>query len=157
MKQLLKLLTQLEGHIPDYKKINATVSQSTVGWQVEHSLLVVNGVINELKKSNPEDYRWKFNKIRLLLQIINKIPRGKAKAPKSVKPMDSTSMDGLILNIELAKKQVIDLEKLPAKSHFTHPLFGDLKLKSALWFLKLHTKHHLKIIEDILKSENPKI
>lgn len=157
MKQLLKLLAQLEVHIPDYEKTNATVSQSTVGWQIDHSLLVVNGVINQLKKSDPKDYNWKFNRIRLLLQISNKIPRGRAKSPTAVTPMDHTTRDALIVSMELAKKQVADLKKLPAKSYFAHPIFGDLKLKTALWFLKLHTKHHLKIIEDILKTKNPEI
>jgi hypothetical protein len=157
MKQLLKLIAQLEVHIPDYEKTNAKVSQSTLGWQIDHSLLVVNGVINQLKKSDPKDYNWKFNRIRLLLQITNKIPRGRAKSPASVIPMDRTTREGLMISMELAKKQVADLKKLPAKSYFTHPIFGDLKLKTALWFLKLHTKHHLKIIEDILKTKNPEI
>lgn len=152
MKQLHKLLNQLESSIPDYKKTNASVSQSTIGWQIDHSLLVVLGVINELKKSNPENYKWKFNKTRLLLQIINKIPRGKAKVPQSVNPLDSTTQEGLRLKMELAKKQLVELEKLPAHSYFTHPIFGDLKLKSTLWFLKLHTQHHLKIILDIQKK-----
>ena len=133
------------------------ISQSTVGWQIDHSLLVVNGVINQLKKSDPKDYNWKFNRIRFLLQITNKIPRGRAKSPTSVIPLESTTKEDLLEKMELAKKQVFDLEKLPSKSYFTHPLFGDLKLKTALWFLKLHTKHHLKIIEDILKTKNPEI
>ena len=152
MKHLLKLLNQVESYIPDFEKSNTTVSQSTIGWQIDHSLLVVNGVINELKKSNPENYKWKFNKTRLFLQTINTIPRGKVKTPNSVKPSDSITRDGLILKIELAKKQVVDLEQLPAHSYFTHPIFGDLKLKTALWFLKLHTLHHLKIIQDIQKK-----
>ncbi len=152
MKQLFKLITQLESSIPDYEKTNASVSQSTIGWQIDHSLLVLIGVINELKKSNPDNYKWKFNKTRLLLTIINTIPRGKAKAPNSVNPSDNITIEGLILKMELAKKQITDLEKLPAHSYFTHPIFGDLKLKSALWFLKLHTRHHLKIIQDIQKG-----
>lgn len=152
MKQLQKLLNQLESSISDYEKTNASISQSTIGWQIDHSLLVVNGVINELKKSNPENYKWKFNKTRLFLQTINTIPRGKVKTPNSVKPLDSITRDGLVLKMELAKKQLVELEKLPAHSYFTHPIFGDLKLKTALWFLKLHTRHHLKIIQDIQKT-----
>jgi hypothetical protein len=157
MKQLLTLLAQIETFIPDYEKTNAAVSQASVGWQIDHSLLVVNGVINVLKKSNPEDYKWKLNKSRLLLQITNKIPRGRAKSPQSVIPLEITTKEVLLVKMELAKKQVVELEKLPTNSYFTHPYFGDLNLKSTLWFLKLHTKHHLKIMEDILKTKNPEI
>jgi len=53
----------------------------------------------------------------------------------------------------LPKKNLIDLEELTTKNHFTHPFFGDLKLKSATCFLKLQ-QHHLKIIE-ALKTKNP--
>lgn len=152
MKQLQKILNQLESHIPNQEKTNLTVSQSTIGWQIDHSLLVFNSVVDQVKSSNPKNYKWKFNKIRLLIQITNTIPRGKVKVPKSVKPIDVASIEDLRTKLELAKKNLADLEKLPEKSYFTHPFFGDLKLKTTFWFLKLHTKHHLKIIEDILNN-----
>lgn len=151
MKQLQQLLNELENQIPNYEKTNLAVSQSTIGWQIDHSLLVINAVVDELKNSNPENYKWKFNKIRLLLQITNKIPRGRVRVPKAVKPIDVATIADLKAKLELARKNIADMKTLPAKSYFTHPFFGDLKLKSAIWFLKLHTKHHLKIIEDINK------
>lgn len=150
MKQLQAILDQLESHIPDFEKTNTAVSQSTIGWQIDHSLLVINGVVDQLKNSNPNDFNWKFNKTRLLIQIINTIPRGKVKVPKSVKPVDVASIEELTNKLELARKNIADMALLPEKSYFTHPFFGDLKLKSAIWFLKLHTNHHLKIIKDIL-------
>jgi hypothetical protein len=152
MNQLQHLLKELEAKTPLYEKTNAAVSQSTIGWQIDHSLLVINSVISQLKESNPENYKWKFNKYRILFQITNMIPRGKVRVPKSVKPVDVASIEDLTTKLELAKKNISDMETLPSKSYFTHPFFGDLKLKSAIWFLKLHTNHHLKIIKDIVKD-----
>ncbi len=149
MKKLQSILDQIESHIPDFEKTNPVVSQSTIGWQIDHSLLVINLVVTELKNSKPENYKWKFNKIRLLIQITNTIPRGKVRVPKAVKPNDVTTIEDLKGKLEISKKNIAALNSLPAKSYFTHPFFGDLKLKSAIWFLKLHTKHHLKIIEEI--------
>lgn len=149
MKKLQALLEQLESHIPDFEKTNPAVSNSTIGWQIDHSLLVINTVVDQLKNSNPENYKWKFSKYRILIQITNTIPRGKVRVPKSVKPIDVATLSDLTTKLELAKKNIKDMNSLPAKSYFTHPFFGDLKLKSAIWFLKLHTRHHLKIIEDI--------
>lgn len=149
MKRLQSILNQLESHIPNHEKVNLAVSESTVGWQIDHSLLVFNGVIDQLKNSNPENYKWKFNKMRLLIQIVNKIPRGKVKSPKSVRPIEIATIEDLKAKLDLAKKNLSDLETLRANSYFTHPFFGDLNLKSAIWFLGLHTKHHLKIIEEI--------
>jgi hypothetical protein len=151
MKQLITIIHELEANIPSHEKTNPTISQSTIGWQIDHSLLVINSVIDQLKNSNPENYKWKFNKYRVLIQITNKIPRGKVRVPKSVKPVDVASLADLTAKLELAKKNIADMESLHPKSYFTHPFFGDLKLQSTVWFLKLHTNHHLKIIRDINK------
>lgn len=155
MKQLHKILGQIESHIPHHEKVNPQVSHATIGWQIDHSLLVINSVIEQVKNSNPEHYKWRFNKMRLFIQIINTIPRGKVRAPKLVNPMERPTLEDLNAKLALAKKNISVLDKLPAKSYFTHPFFGDLKLKTTIWFLKLHTKHHLKIISDILKIKNP--
>lgn len=152
MKKLKLILDQLESHIPNFEKTNPRVSESTIGWQIDHSLLVINRVIDQLKGSNPENYKWKFNKYRVLIQITNTIPRGKVRVPKSVKPIEVATIEELKTQLELARKNVSDIATLPVKSYFTHPFFGDLDLKATIWFLKLHTKHHLKIIEDMLKT-----
>lgn len=152
MNELEQLLQQLQNHIPNHEKSNLAVSKSTVGWQIDHSLLVINNVIDQLRNSNPENYKWKFKGIRIYIQIINKIPRGKVRVPKSVTPIDVATIQELATILELAKKNITELKMLCPNCYFTHPFFGDLNIKSAIWFLKLHTKHHLKIIEDILKD-----
>lgn len=155
MKQLNLLIKELESKIPLYEKTNFAVSQSTVGWQIDHSLLVINSVIEQLKISNPENYKWRFNKWRTIIQITNTIPRGKVRVPKSVKPIEAATLEELTSKLDLAKKNISDMAALPAKSYFAHPFFGDLKLKTTIWFLRLHTNHHLKIIADIIKNKNP--
>lgn len=149
MSNLKTLVNQLESYIANYEKVNPAVSQSSIGWHIDHSLMVINGIIDELKKSNPKQYKWRLNWNRIFIQSINKIPRGKAKAPKVVQPLEPATAAKLISMLEIAKNNVVDLESLHANSYFTHPYFGDLNLKKTLWFLNLHTNHHLKIIKDI--------
>lgn len=150
-KQLQLLISELELHIPDFEKTNPKVSNSTVGWQADHSLIMVNVIADQLKKSNPNDYKWRFNKFRAIFKIVNQFPRGKVRAPKSVQPVGIASIEELRTKVILTKKNLADLESLPADSYFAHPIFGDLNLKQTIWFLRLHTKHHLKIIQDIVK------
>lgn len=152
MQKIHLLLSQLEKHIPNHEKSNTTVSQSTIGWQIDHSLLVINGVIGQLKNSNPENYQWKFNKMRIFFRIINTIPRGKVRAPKTVQPVQTCSIEDLTNKLALTKENITTLETLHPKSYFAHPFFGDLNLKAAIWFLNLHTRHHLKIIDDIVSK-----
>jgi len=35
--------------------------------------------------------------------------------------------------------------------YFTHPIFGDLRVPTAIKFLYVHSYHHEKIIRDILQ------
>lgn len=149
MSKLSVLLSQLESHIVDYEKTNVAISRSSIGWHIDHSLMVINGIIDQLKKSNPEQYKWQFNWIRIFIQIINKIPRGKGKAPKAVQPSESSSIEILNSKLQIANDSIIELENLEPNNYFKHPYFGNLNLKTTIWFLELHTKHHLEIIEDI--------
>ena len=152
MKELNDLLQQIENAIPHWEKLNTNISQATVGWQLDHSLLVINGVIEQMKISKPENYQWKFKWIRLVIQTTNKIPRGKVRAPKTVKPLDVANAEDLKAKLEQARKGIAELENLPPNSYFAHPFFGDLNLKTTIWFLKLHTNHHLKIVNDIINK-----
>ena len=79
---LESLLNQLEFHIPSSESINLQVSQSTVGWQIEHSLLTINGIVSAVQKSNPKDYNWKFSLMKLVVLAMKKSLEEKQKHPK---------------------------------------------------------------------------
>ena len=151
MNSLHKLLLQLESHIPNLEKTNSKISSSSIGWQIDHCLLVINGIIGQLEVSNPSEYRPKFNFPKFIVFTTGKIPRGKARAPKVVTPVDVATADELKSKIELAKTNILKLNSFPTNAHFKHPFFGDINATKTDKFLKIHTHHHLKIIEDILK------
>lgn len=151
MNPLQNLLFQLENHIPNFEKTNSKISSSSIGWQIDHCLLVINGVIGQVEISNPTEFKSKFNFNRLIVFTTGKIPRGKIRAPKMVTPISIATAEELKSNIEIAKNKVSKLNNLPKNSFFKHPFLSDLNVKQTEKFLAIHTKHHLKIIEDILK------
>jgi hypothetical protein len=151
MKNLEKLLDQFESRIPLFAKENLDISKSNVGWHIEHSLLVINGITKVLLQSNPNEYQWKFKLSRLLIFILGKIPRGKAKAPEVVVPKDAISETQLLANLERTRNIILDLKSISKERYFDHPFLGKLKKKDTIRFLEIHTNHHLKIIEDIIK------
>ena len=150
MQELSKLIKSLEEKIPMMDVANTQISSAKVGWHVQHSLLVIISIINGLKQSDPNTYQWKFNLNKTLIFTLGKIPRGKGKAPKAVQPKEETTKDKLLESIEKAKVSLADLHKVQKNQYFLHPYFGHLNLKPTIKFLKIHTKHHLKIINDIL-------
>jgi hypothetical protein len=151
MNPLLPLLHQLENHISYFEKTNPKVSNSTVGWQIDHCLLVINGIIGQLEISDPLKYQPKWTFPKFMVFTTGKIPRGKAQAPKVVIPNQVATQEELLSKIAAAKNNVLKLDSFSENQFFNHPYFKDLNVKQTKKFLTIHTKHHLKIIEDILK------
>lgn len=149
---LNKILHHLEQKISPTDITNLKISSKGVHWHIDHSLKVINGVVISLKKSNPENYKWKFNFIRTFILVKGSIPRGKGKAPKSVVNDSTIVLVDIEHQLNEAKKLILELDSLPKKSNFNHPYFGVLNLRMTKLFLKIHTRHHLKIISDILNN-----
>jgi hypothetical protein len=152
MKPLKEQLFELEIKIDKNQLIAETVSASSVGWHIEHTLLTINLIIGALKRSNAETYQRKFSYARLIVFTMNKIPRGRGRAPKIVVPViyDDASLK---MHIQKAKEKIKELDFIDKNQYFEHPYFGHLKVKQAIKFLKIHTDHHIKIINDIIKNK----
>ncbi len=153
MDKLLVLITELESNILNNEKSAPSISKVTVGWHLEHSLLVINKTIKALENSTSQDYKWGFSFPRLITYSLNKFPRGRGKAPKVVQPEGIIQGENFRKNIETAKDKVKGLSSLSANQNFKHPYFGLLNVKSTTKFLRLHTKHHLDIISDIVNAQ----
>jgi hypothetical protein len=152
MKRLSDLLTQLNKHIAHADCSNTSISTATVGWHIEHTLLVINQIIATLQTSEPSKYESKFSFWKLVIFTTKKIPRGKAKAPKQVQPANSFTITSLQNHLLQAQAAIQQLSSLQANHYFKHPIFGNLNVKSTIKFLGIHTSHHLNIINDIVKN-----
>ncbi len=153
INEIQKLLDQLEIQIIHFDTSKPTISKSNVGWHIEHTLLTLSAVSKALTNSNPGDYKWKFNFIRMIVLTMKKIPRGKAKVPEVVRPKENYSMESLKDHLSKTKAKIEELNTISENKYFEHPVFGNIKLKQTIRFLEIHTKHHLDIIKDILKDE----
>lgn len=151
MRNLEPSLEKLYSFISQVDKRNNAVSSVNIGWHIEHSLLVITKIIETVVNSNPDKYEWKFDIKRSYVFLIGKFPRGKANAPDIVIPKENaaTDFDALFESTRLAIK---GLEKAYRNQYFTHPIFGKLNKKHTFVMLDIHTKHHLKIIEDIISQ-----
>lgn len=148
---LLQQINTLEKLLANATKTAPSVSDKGVDWHIDHSLKVIIYTSKALIASNPEDYKWKFNKWRFIIFIKGSFPRGKAKAPKRVTPKEIITTTEIQEQLDEAKELVINLKNLPKKSNFEHPIFGMLKRDKSITFIGMHTQHHINIINDILK------
>jgi hypothetical protein len=150
MYTINSILIDLASKFDDFNRMNTVVSKSSVGWHIEHSLKTIDQIVTACKKSDSTTYRWKFKLNRfLIIDVLHKISRGKAKAPKVVQPEGDISKESLQLHLEKVQQNLENWIDLNKNCYFTHPFFGSLNKKATEKFLVLHTKHHLQIIEDI--------
>lgn len=148
---LEKLLQKIESLLPKIDVTKEKVSKASVGWHLEHSLLILNGSLKGLTMTNPKDFNPKSSIKKFLFLNFGMIPRGKIKSPKQFIPLETPTKESIKKLLNLAKERLEAVKNLPEKSYITHPFLGDLDKKTTLKFLGLHTNHHLKIIDDILK------
>jgi hypothetical protein len=151
MHKLLIYVKELESKIPNLEDYNPEISKSNVGWHIEHILLTIKMIIEAVEKSNPADYTWSFKLSRIVVFTMNKIPRGRAKAPKVVVPKTYDEQT-LLEHLKIVTLKIQGLEKMSSDKYFDHPYFGNLRLNKTIKFLEIHTKHHLEIINDIMKK-----
>jgi hypothetical protein len=151
MKKLLQVLNDFEKQAPLYLNNNKMVSEANVGWHIMHSCLVINSIAKAIIASDPALYKKKFSWKAFLVLLLNKIPRGKAKAPSFTQPASEVSREMVIQQIAEARKSAESLLTADKNKYFTHPIFGDLQLPTAIKFLYVHSYHHEKIIKDILQ------
>jgi len=151
MEKIVKQIAELSAYIPQFDKQNLTVSNATVGWQIDHSLRVINQVIFSVLNSNPAEYKRTFNWRKSLILFTKKIPRGKVRAPKGILPTEEITERSLISSIELAQTNIALLENCEPNHFFVHPFFGQVHVGDTKIFIGVHTEHHLKIIRDMCK------
>lgn len=150
MKPLDIQIAELETCLPFLEKKNTAVSQATVGWHIEHSLLALIKSVSALEHSNPADYKKRFSLRWLFVSAIGRFPRGRAKAPASVRPEGEITAEKLQPVFAKSREKSKVLTTLAKDKFLLHPVFGPLKYEQARKVISLHTDHHLRIIRDIL-------
>jgi hypothetical protein len=151
VKGLENKLDAIEAYIPSFEKTDLKTSKASVGWQLDHSLKVINAVIPAMQKSDKSKYSDTFTFVGKILLFLQVFPRGKAKAPSHLVATSTILEKDLTHQLDKARKNVALFTQLDENAYFKHPMFGNVNKKRALTFLNTHTKHHLKIVRRILK------
>jgi hypothetical protein len=149
MKQLAELINELESFIPHRDKLDTAVSAGSIGWHIEHCLLTLDIVIEKMKQSIPGEFKPKFYLWKYVVLVTQKIPRGRVRAPKIVQPKNEQSKELLQEHVESVRSRIKILGSLEKNHHFPHPFLGQMNLKQGIKFLKIHTRHHLRIMKEI--------
>lgn len=139
------------------------ISGWSVGQQVEHTLRSMRRMFAAVRLLlDGGDQRIRANGepnaagVRVLRS--QRIERGIAQAPEYVQPGPGPDPDGLRPLLARLRRMVEDLpirypEIRRATGVVPHPLLGDFDARNWLTLARVHTAHHLAIIDEILAAE----
>lgn len=119
---------------------------------VHHCCLVMIGTCRVLEKSTPPPPPSRTPLIRRMAFATGRIIRGRAQSPERVVPRADISPAELISLLDEAGRQVAAAGSLEPGRWFRHFMFGVLQRDDALKFLRIHNRHHLRIISDIVAA-----
>lgn len=145
-------LNQIKALTSQADHINTQVSHVSVGRHLNHALMVISGMIQQIITSDPSTYHPTFGFKKWFVLLTGLIPRGSAQAPDTVIPQSDNNIQHIMDHIQQVESLIPLLEQITDNhKYFTHPLFGQLTLSQTKRFMIIHTDHHLKIIRDIIK------
>ncbi len=128
------------------------VSAWSVGQHIEHSSKAVIYITGALRESQPPAPPAKWSLIRWIVLTTGYIPRGRAKAPAAVTPDGQPSEADLLALLARMEEGVAATRQLDPGAWFAHFALGIFRRDQALRFIDVHTRHHLKIMRDIVAA-----
>jgi len=152
VEKIERILERIEKRLPEIDHTNLKVSKASVGWHLEHSLLIINSSLKGLTTTDPSAYQPVFSIKKWLFLTFEYVPKGKIVAPKPFIPVEIPTQESIIQLMSKARHQLNQIAHLSKNAYIAHPFLGHLNKSKTLKFLKIHTNHHLKIVHDILKN-----
>ncbi|HKW14664.1 MAG TPA: DUF1569 domain-containing protein [Candidatus Krumholzibacteria bacterium] len=146
-------LEELRAAIASAQVTVPAVSGWSVGMHVQHCCLAMIGTCGVLTKSEPPPPPSRPPVIRVVVFTTGRIIRGRGQAPERALPQADISPAELTSLLEEAGRQVAAAGNLEPERWFKHFMFGVLKRDDALKFLRIHNRHHLRIVSDIVSAQ----
>lgn len=149
---LNKEVKNLQKYLQAQDMVTPEVSEASVYWHIQHSLLTIEKIFEALQKSTPNNYKYSFTIRKFFVLSVGIIPRGRAQSPAQVIPSEQYTSDQIYKETQKIQALLPLFTELPERAYFEHPFLGNLKKQQALRFLAIHTNHHIKIIKDITQA-----
>lgn len=145
------LLDELRAAVPSAAVRSPEVSAGSVAWHLHHLYLSMSGISRALLECDtpPEGRPTPTGRLVLTTGFI---PRGGAKSPDVAIPREESAPDELAEMLDRAEELLDRAAETGRDAWFRHFVLGSLRRDQALKFVRVHNRHHLRIIRDILKK-----
>jgi len=133
------------------------VSAWSVANHLEHVLRAHIAILQQIEKhfSHEPEKGKRLTLLGRFVLLFGRFPKGFAKAPNLSAPRGCTESElrDYLTEFEATCERLQQNIPELTKSHyaFPHPFFGQMSIKQWLRLIEVHTRHHLRIIENILE------
>ena len=120
---------------------------------LDHMYKVSMSIVRRINDEEAKPSRRGINLMGRVILLLGWIPRGQGKTPERLSGAICTgahieaALGRLEQALDTLPLDAVDASRSPI---VPHPLFGGLTPSQALRFIVIHTKHHLRIIDEIL-------
>lgn len=144
LKALRATLADAEAHAP-------SVSAWPVGMHVAHCCLATNEICRSLLDAGAPAPGGPTVAGRLCL-TFGRIPRGRGRAPESVRPPSDVRREDLPAALDESGRLLVEALGADPRAWYRHFVFGVLDRDRSLRFVAVHNRHHLRIIADVVAA-----
>ena len=130
----------------------ATVSHWSVGMQIHHCCLAMIEICQSLIDSKPPPPPARWSLVTSIVFLSGRIPRGRGKAPEVALPKENVSADELVSVLDRSEQLLKQASQLDRDRWFKHFAFGILDRDKSLKLMRIHNRHHLRIVADIVAA-----
>lgn len=162
----MKALTRIREQLQRIRSLSRTpeahlfaVETRVSGWctaeHLDHILKVSAAIVGRVRDTNATPERRGISLLGRLILLVGWIPRGRGRSPKSVvgTRIAAAELEPLIAKLEQSIAQVVPGVVTASRVPIVpHPYFGGLTRSQALRFVAIHNAHHLRIVDEILRS-----
>ena len=145
-------LEDLRSSVPNADLCVPAVSKWSIGMHVHHCCLAMIGICQSLVAATPPPPRSRFSMRTALVFLVGRIPRGRGRSPDIVVPRQDVSPAELLALLEESQRILAEVHHLDPETWFRHFAFGVLNRDKTIRFIRIHNRHHLRIISDIVAA-----
>lgn len=145
-------LDVLKSAVPRAEVVAPDVSRWSVGMHVQHCCLATIAVCESLVASEPPVPRSSFSFVTSVIFLTGRIPRGRGKSPEQAIPREGIWTNELEGLLQESERRIEEARQVSRDHWYRHFSFGVLDRDRTLKFIGIHNRHHVRIIQDILRA-----
>lgn len=151
--ELHKIATLLERPDDELSRRRESVSAWSASEHIDHSLKVAASILKVIRDPK-EEVAKPFSMIGRIVLAVGYIPRGKGRSPKSLvgTPAKAEELRAASADVNALLASMPPDRWRHQRRIVMHPYFGGLDPARAIRFAVVHTRHHMKIVDDVLRA-----